>query len=270
MLAKTLWLQEDGDQRAAAFVYYILLSLLPLILLLVAAGSLFVEHEVATQSVVSLVNHYTPMTSDQERKVATTIRELLQTGGGISMVAIPMLLWGSIKFLRTLIRTSNRIWQSPTCNWWRLPLKSLGLLVITASTVLIGSLLPAVVGMVERWLVVQLDFPQWAFTLLFHLIPCVVLFYGLIMVYKLAPNRSTRFSEVWLGALAAAVLIWLGEWGFLVYATNFAHANVLYGALGGILAFLVWMYLSSCVVVFGICLCAASAELRGTPQPNGS
>lgn len=262
-LAHERWTHEDGDQRAAAFVYYLLLSLLPLIILLVAAGSWFVGREDATLAVVSLLKHYTPMTGDQEREAVKTIREWLQAGGKISLVALPLLLWGSIKFLRTLIRTSNRMWLSPTYNWWRLPLKSLGLLVITASVVVIGTLLPALARVVERWLVVHLDVPQWTFTLLLHLIPCVVMFYGLIMIYKLAPNRPTRLSEVWLGALSAAVFIWLGEWLFLIYATRFAHANVLYGALGGIMAFLVWIYLSSCVVVFGICFCAARAEIRG-------
>jgi YihY family inner membrane protein len=77
------------------------------------------------------------------------------------------------------------------------------------------------------------------------------------------PSWRTRFSEVWLGALAATGLIWLGERLFLVYAANFANFNVLYGALGGIVAFLLWLYLSGCVGVFGVCFCAAQAEVRG-------
>ena len=46
---------------------------------------------------------------------------------------------------------------------------------------------------------------------------------------------------------------------------SFAHFNVLYGALGGIVAFPRWLYLSSCVGVFGIWIwfCAAQAEVRG-------
>jgi hypothetical protein len=49
--------------------------------------------------------------------------------------------------------------------------------------------------------------------------------------------------------------------------------NALYGALGGIIAFLLWIYLSSCVCVFGVCFCAALAEVRaksdGPLQPTG-
>ena len=55
--ARARWAEVDGDQRAAAFGYYLLLSLLPLTLLLATAGSLFVEREVATQALVKLGNH---------------------------------------------------------------------------------------------------------------------------------------------------------------------------------------------------------------------
>ncbi len=127
---------------------------------------------------------------------------------------------------------------------------------------MIGILLPGLVRLVREWLKSYLAFPPWTFALMFHLLPWIVLFYGLIMIYKLAPSRPPKFSEVWLGALDATVFIWLGELLFLVYASNVAHFNVVYGALGGILAFLLWVYLSGCVGVFGVCVCAAQAEVR--------
>jgi Ca2+-transporting ATPase len=268
-IAQSRWSEEDGDQRAAAFGYYLLLSLLPLTILLVTAGSLFVEREVMTQAIVKLVNHYTPLTSEQEGTAVAGIRQWLQSRGTISLAALPLLLWGAIKFLRTLIRTTNRVWHSEPYSWWKLPLKSLSLLGITTSALLIGIMLPGMAQMVRQWINSYLEIPQWAFNLLFHLLPWLVLFYGLIMIYKLAPSRSTKFSEIWLGALGATVLIWLGEMLFLVYWQNFSNFNVLYGALGGIVAFLLWVYLSACVAVYGVCVCAAQAEIRDkAPRPS--
>lgn len=267
--AHARWAEEDGDQRAAAFAYYLLLSILPLAILLVAAGSLFVEREEAAQGIVKLVNHYTPLTSEQERGALENIRDWLNTRGRIGLTALPFLIWGAMKYLRTLVRTTNRVWKSDTYNWWRLPLKSLSLLGITASAVLIGIVLPAVAGLAGRWFEELFGFPNWVFALVFQLIPGLVLFYGLIMIYKLAPSRPTRFSEVWLGAFVAAVVLWLGQRLFLLYASNLANFDVLYGALGGIVAFLLWLYLSSCIGVFGICFCAAQGEIRsesGDPE----
>jgi YihY family inner membrane protein len=261
-LARARWAEVDGDQRAASFAYYLLLSLLPLVFMLVSAGSLFVERAVATREVVQWVNHYIPLTSEQERDVEKNIRGVLEARGKINLAAFPLLLWGALKFLRTLIRTTNRIWHSPTYNWWRLPLRSLGLLGITASAALFGVLVPGVARLVQRWLINYLDIPSRVLDVVLSFIPWLVLFYGIIMIYKLAPSRPTRFAEVWLAALGATVLIWTGGLLFLLQAAHLGRFNALYGALGSIVAFLLWLYLASCVSVFGICFCAARAEVR--------
>jgi len=260
--ANARWVEEYGNEGAAAFAYYLLLSFLPLVILLVTAGSLFVERDLATQAVVQWVKHYVPLTGEQEQSTVGSIGGMLAARGQISLVAIPLLLWSSLRFLSVLIRTTNRLWHSPIYNWWKLPLKSLALLGITVSAVLIGILLPGMAEMLREWLTTGLGFPGWMFALIFQLIPWLVLFYALIMIYRLAPSRATRFSEVWLGALAATLLIWIGEWLFLLYGAHFTSFNALYGTLGGIVAFLLWIYLSSCVCMFGICFCAALAEVQ--------
>lgn len=267
------WVEADGNEGAAAFAYYLLLSFLPLVILLVNAGSLFVEDDVATQAVVQWVKHYVPLTGEQEHSAVATIGGMLAARGQINLAATPLLLWSALRLLSMLIRTTNRLWHSPTYNWWKLPLKSLALLGITVSAVLIGILLPGMARMFREWLTTQLGFPGWMFAMVFQLIPWLILFYGLIMIYRLAPSRTTQFSEVWLGALAVTLLIWMGEWIFLLYMVHFNSFNALYGTLGGIVAFLLWIYLSSCVCVFGVCFCAALAEFRaksdGPLQPTG-
>ena len=266
--ARQRWTEVDGDQRAAAFAFYLLLSLFPVAVLVVTVGSLFVEREEAAREFIRWADHYTPLTPQQRGNALSAIHGLLGSPGKINVAAVAMLAWGALKFLRTLIRTTNRVWRSPLYSWWRLPLKSLALLAITASAALIGILLPAVARFVRNWLTSQLGFPKWAFELVFSIIPWLVLFYGFVMLYKMAPSRRTRFGEVWMGALVVTVLLWLGGILFLLYATNIAHFNALYGSLGGIVAFLLWIYLSSCACVFGICLNAARAEIRSpTSEP---
>lgn len=252
----------DGDQRAAAFAFYLLLSLFPVAVLLVTAGSLFVEREVATREFIRWADHYTPLTPDQREGALAATHGLLGSRGKINVAAVVMLVWGALKFMRALIRTTNRVWHSPTYSWWRLPLKSLGLLGISSSAAIIGILLPAAARFVRNWFTSYLGFPKWTFELVFSIIPWLVLFYGFVMIYKMAPSRRTRIAEVWMGALVVTVLLWLGGILFLVYATNIAHFNVLYGSLGGIVAFMLWIYLSSCACVFGICLNAARSEIR--------
>lgn len=260
--ARQRWTEVDGDQRAAAFDFYLLLSLFPVAVLVVTAGSLFVEQAEAAREFIRWADHYTPLTQQQRGDALSAIYGLVGSRGKINVAAVAILVWGALKFLRALIRTTNRVWRSPAYSWRRLPLKSLALLGITASAALIGVLLPALAHLVRNWFTSYLGFPKWTFELVFSIIPWLVLFYGFVMLYKMAPSRSPRFVEVWMGALVVTVLLWLGGILFLLYATSLAHFNVLYGSLGGIVAFLLWIYLSSCACVFGICLNAAHAEIR--------
>ena len=260
--ARERWLEVDGDQRAAAFGFYLLLSVFPLVIMVVTVGSFFVDREIATREFIRWVEHYIPLSPEQQADTLSTILGLLKSRGQINMAAFLMLIWGALKFLRALIRTTNCIWHSPAYSWWRLPLKSLALLGITASAVTVGILLPALARLVRTWVLSHLAYPRGTFQLIFSIIPWLVLFYGFLMIYKMAPSRRTRFSEVWIGALTVTVLLWLGGQLFLVYAVNFARFNVLYGSLGGIVAFLLWIYLSGCICVFGICLSAAQAEIQ--------
>jgi membrane protein len=256
------WTEVEGDQRSAALAYYLLLALLPVVIMLVNAGSLFVDREVATRAVVQLANRYTPLTAVQEQAAEGAIRGVLAARGAISLAAFGLLIVSSLQFLRALIRTTNRVWRLKPYDWWRLPLKSLGLLGTTASAVLVGILLPGAARLVQQRLTSAFALPDWTFALVFTLIPWLALFYGVIMLYRLAPSRATTFAEVWFGALVATVMIWSGEFLFLMYAAHVVHFNVLYGTVGGVVAFLLWVYLSSGVGVLGVCWCAAQAAVR--------
>jgi Ca2+-transporting ATPase len=145
-------------------------------------------------------------------------------------------------------------------NWWRLPLKSLVLFGLTAGAVLLGMVVPVLTRIAERRLFPVHDFGSWVYGLGSFFIPLVVVFFGLSLFYRLAPRRPTRFAEVWAAALCATILLRVVESLFVIYLKDFATLNALYGAFGGIMALLLWIYLSGCVFIFGACLCAARYE----------
>jgi YihY family inner membrane protein len=57
----------------------------------------------------------------------------------------------------------------------------------------------------------------------------------------------------------------LAETLFLIYIKNFSTLNAIYGAFGGIMALLLWLYIPGCIFILGACLCAAQAEGCSTP-----
>ena len=171
-----------------------------------------------------------------------------------------MLVWSAMQFFTALISATNRAWGSEAYNWWRLPLKSLIFLALMVSAVLLALGLPVLAKMAKDWLFPVNDFRSWVYALWSFFVPLLVVFLSLSLFYRLAPRRPTRFAEVWVAALCATALMQAVESLFVIYLKNFATLNVIYGAFGGIMALLLWIYLCGCIFIFGACLCAAQAE----------
>jgi YihY family inner membrane protein len=138
---------------------------------------------------------------------------------------------------------------------------------MTGGAALLGMAAPVLTRMADGWLLQWHDVRSWMIGSGTFFIPVLVLFFDLSLFYRLAPSRSTRFSEVWAGALCATILLRAAESLFVIYVEHFATLNAVYGTFGGIMALLLWIYLSGCVFIFGACLCAAQAEALGQLSP---
>jgi len=257
----------DGAQRAAAFAYYAFLSLFPLLMLLVTAGSFFVDRDRAANEVIAYVEGYVPLDEGMKDHVFDTIAGVVEARSEAGVLAFVVLVWSSLKFFTALIRAVNRAWAAELHNWWRLPLKSFMLLGLLASAVLLGIGMPVVARLAWNWVMPDAGWASRLYELVGFILPLLVLFYGVALFYKLAPRRPTRFSEVWLPALLVTMLLRLLETLFVFYLQHFARFSAVYGAFGSVVALLMWIYLSGSLLIFGACLCASRTTASGTAEP---
>jgi YihY family inner membrane protein len=264
-LAVGKYMRIDGAQWAGAFAFSAFFSLFPLIVLLVTVASSFVDRDRAGKEVIAYLESYVPISGDMQRHIFDTIAGVIKAREQAGAVALLILVWSALQCFTTLICATNRAWGTPVYNWWRLPLKSLLLLGITAGAVLLGMAVPVLKRMARGWLSPAHDFRSWVYGLGSLSIPLVVVFFGLSLFYRLAPRRPTRFAEVWAAALCATILLRAGESLFVIYLKDFATLNAVYGTFGGFMALLLWIYFSGCVFVFGACLCAGQAEALARP-----
>jgi YihY family inner membrane protein len=265
-LAVKKFLQIDGAQWAGAFAFNAFFSLFPLMVLLVTVASSFVDRDRAGKEVIAYVESYVPISGEMQRQIFDALAGVLHARAQAGVVALLILVWTARQCFTTLICTTNRAWGAGVHNWWRMPLKSLGLLGITAGAVLLGMAVPVLMRMAKGWLFPADDFRSWVYGLGSFCIPLLVVFFSLSLFYRLAPRQPTRFSEVWAAALCATVLLRVCESLFVIYLEDFATLNAVYGAFGGIMALLLWIYLSGCVFIFGACLCASQAEALEQPS----
>ena len=264
-LAINKFLRIDGAQWAGAFAFNAFFSLFPLIVLFVTFASAFIDRDRTGKEIIAYMESYVPIRGEMQSYIFDTIAGVVKARGQVGVVAFLILVWVALQCFATLICATNRAWGTVMHNWRRLPLKSLMLLGITVGAVLLGMAVPVLMRMAEGWLFPVPDFHSWVYGLGSFFIPLLVVFFGLSLFYRLAPRRPTQFAQVWAAALCATVLLQAAESLFVVYLKNFATLNAVYGAFGGIMALLLWIYLSGCIFIFGACLCAAQAEGRSAP-----
>ena len=260
MCAVKKFLRIDGAQWAGAFAFHAFFSLFPVIVLFVTIASVFIDRDRAGKEVIAYMESYVPMSGEMQRHVFHTIAGVITARKQAGAVAFLILVWVALQCFTTLISATNRAWGAEVYNWWRVPLKSIALFGITAGAVLIGMAAPVLAKIANERIFPVNDFHSMFYALGNFFIPPLVVFLNLNLFYKVAPHRPTRFAEVWAAALCATVLLQAADSLFVIYLKNFATLNAVYGAFGGIMALLLWIYIAGCIFILGACLCSAQAE----------
>lgn len=255
--ALRIFLRIEGAQRAGAVAHFAFISMFAAITLCVAVASLFFDRQRASSEVITFVQSYVPISDKVRKNIFEAIADLVNGRGPAGTIASLLLSWSVMRFITTLIRAVNRAWSTHPEPWWRLALKSLlFLLVILAATPLVMSF-PMLLQQLQDWFLPRIDVAHWVYSVGSILVRVAAIFLALTLFYKLAPRRPTRFTEVWIPAALATVLLILAQGIFGLYLKNFASFNAVYGALGAVVALLMWMYFSGSIFIYGACLCAA-------------
>lgn len=260
-LAAKKYEKMDGFQCAAAFAHYAFFALFPLSVLSVSVASAFIDRNRAAAEVVDYLETFVPISGGMQSFIVGTISGVVKARGQAGVIAFLMLVWAAGGFFTTLIRAVNCAWGADEYSWWRLSLKGLAFLAIMLGALILGIGGRALAGLVTARLGPGLDFGAWVHGLGSFSTILAVTFLSLVLLYGLAPRRRTRFTQVWVAALGATVLLQAAEGLFSSYLQNFAKFNAVYGTIGGIMALLLWIYISGCIFIFGACVCAAQDGL---------
>ena len=110
---------------------------------------------------------------------------------------------------------------------------------------------------------IQLTGYLYAFShILSYPVALSVIFLILLIFYAWMPSKRLKYREVVPGAAAASIGIILASFGFVIYIKYFFSNNAIYGALSSIILLILWFFLLSHVLVFGIMLNQAFKDTR--------
>jgi membrane protein len=268
-LARTVreFKRDNLTDWAAALTYYGVLSIFPLLLVLVSILGLVGQS--ATQPLIENVGKVAP--GPAKDIFTSAMRNLQQSKGAagiLFVVGLAGALWSASGYIAAFMRAANAIWDVEEGRpfWKTIPLRLaltlvtvILLAVIALAVVLTGPLAEQVgnvVGLgsaaVTAW-----DIAKW---------PVLILIVSFIFafLYWASPNvRHPKFQWVSPGGLVA-VLLWLvASAAFAFYVANFGSYNKTYGALGGVIVFLVWLWISNIAFLLGAEL---NAEIERSRQ----
>jgi membrane protein len=240
---------------AAALTYYSVLGIFPALLILVSILGLVGES--ATQPLIDNVQTVAPGPAQEIfTNALENIQDTRRTAGMLFVAALATALWAASGYVGAFMRASNSIYEMEEGRplYKTLPVRfglTLVLVVLLAATVIgvtitgglaqqIGDLVGVGSTAVEVW-----QIAKWP----------VLLFIVSLMVallYWAAPNvKQPGFRWISPGSLLAVFGWVVGSAAFTFYVSNFGAYNKTYGALGGVIVFLIWLWLSNLMVLLG-------------------
>jgi membrane protein len=247
--------RDNLTDWAAVLTYYGILAIFPALLVLVSILGLIGES--ATQPLIENLGSVAPGPAQEILTSAlTNLQDSQGAAGVLLVVGLAIALWSASGYVAAFMRASNSIYDVEEGRpfWKTTPVRVLTTLVLLVflGLVAIGVTLTGglakeagkVVGVgdtaVEVW-----DIAKWPV-----LLAAVITMFAIL--YWAAPNvKHPRFRWLTPGSVLG-VLIWLAaSAGFALYVANFSSYNETYGALGGVIVFLIWLWISNAAILIG-------------------
>jgi len=254
------WSEDRCAQVAGSLTYTTLLSLVPLFTIVVALlSSLPFFEDVMVQIKIFLLLNLVPEIAG--KIITVYMQQFTGNAGRLGTIALLGLFVMALALLFTIDRALNAIWRVRTHRaFWRSALGYSALLA--AGPVLMGASLWA-----TSWLVAisldQVNASRSVEQAVLRVVPVVVSATAFFLIYRFFPNRAVPWRHAALGGVIAAVAFEVMKSLFAEYLRLVPTYSLVYGAFAAIPIFLLWVYLSWLVVLFGAEFTASLAYWSG-------
>jgi len=228
-------------------------TLFPFLIVLVTIAGALGSTEAASRA---LDTAFDQMPDDVSRALEPVTREILNAPRrGTLTIGLVSALWAASSGFEALRYAFNRAYgiYSPRQAWVR-RLQSLAMTLVFALVIVVATLGVVVVPIAVNVAAEFVDVPEWRERGRVYVgrgLGVVLLVTALTALYRVLPRPRLHWYEVLPGAVIAVVLWFALASAFGYYLTEFASLSVTYGSLGGVVAALVFFYLTACVVLFG-------------------
>jgi len=238
----------EGTSRAASLAYTTLLSLIPLLVAFTQAlqryfRNLFPNFQAQIDNILNnIIPYQSPVISYHISRFAENA-QAASTFGVIVFIVIAFRLFLAVE------NTVNQIWKVRSVRGYRQKIIAFTMLFFWGP-VLMGISFTTT-NTLEKNRYLRVLFKQ---DIIFSIAPIVVLFIAFTMLFWLVPSTRVRFSSAAVGAIVTTALFSLVRFGFGIYADHLFHGrfNLIYGALGLAIIFLIAIQILWVVILLGV------------------
>jgi membrane protein len=264
---------------AAALAYYAAFALGPLLLLLGGwlALALRARPEVATpyrEALVDLVGQLLPLELDPQALVDASFAAIVgQLGEGAvlrSILSVVVLLWASSSFLASLQVALELIFDVRSPRGF-LRKRAVGLLLVVAAAAFVaveviggalgGAALQALAQLREALLGYGIALPDVRLPAAFDLVRAAAMTAVFALAFRYLPGRGSDAVGAWIGALLSTLSL-LAMRQALLSSFSVERANLVYGAVTGVVVLLLWLYVALWLFLMGAVVAAEVARAR--------
>ena len=261
------WLDDQAATMGAAIAYYTVFSLAPMLVMVIGIAGLAFGREAAEGA---LFGEFAELIGPESAAaVQALLRSASSTRSGIVATAIGMgtLIIAATAVFGQLQSALNVIWKAPASGslgvWYLLKsrLLSLSLILVIGFLLLVSLVISTALAAFSDYLdrilpglaailhIVHLAFSFGFTTVLFA------------TIFKILPDYSVEWEDVWLGAAIAALLFTVGKHLISLYIGSSNMAST-YGAAGALIIVLVWVYYSAQILLLGAEFAKAHSDQR--------
>lgn len=250
------WIDHRAGSKGAALAFYTLFSMTPILILAIAVAGYFFGAEAAQGEIIAQIEDLMGRNGAQAIQALLAGAQDPESGLAATMIASVLLLVGATSVFVELKGSLDELWgiQPPKglaiVVFLRTRLHSFGLVLVLAFLLLVSLVLSAALSMLERyaggiWSSSYEILAILASTIAFGVIACLF-----AVIYKVLPDATLSWRDVWIGAAFTAGLFSLGKYAIGMYLGNSGVATS-FGAAGSVIALLLWVYYSAQIFFLG-------------------
>lgn len=254
---------SDDLTFASSIAYYALLSLFPFFLLAFSILASATGTEADRAAILGFVLRYFPRQFDF---VTSQLQQMQSASVQLGIAGSVLMIWAAMGVFGAVTSAVNHAWgveKQPS--YVKHKLISLLMLIMSAVLLLIGLLVVSAINVAEAtWFAVVIDrVPALEVLQSYALKSATTILFILVvgLVYYFVPNAKVRFRDVWFGAVLTGLLWRAAFAGFSQYVRDQSRFSV-HGSIGGVVVFLLWVYTSAVIFLYGVEVTAAYARLR--------